>query len=358
MFPLAGGWIPWLAASFAAALGTLLHLSLQQLPPSPEVDRSRSTSQLQQQQPQQQQQQQQERQRQVQGQQQQQQQQQQQGHEHEAATPAAYSGRSGTLHGRQALLWCLAVPLGLSCAHGSGSAAVAVCWALAAGVAAPACFHHLMSLLPRTLSLGEGALLAQGVVLSVASAAWALPYCRSFADAVVQAAVAEAACVSRGGALEQLRATAAAAVAELAPRSHFPAAAAADSTGGATDSLLSPFVSLLVASVLGVSAAACVAIASKRHAPHGPRLFLWMAGAVLLAVPSAAMLSLLAAWTLLVFLPAAPLRPAVIVYWAMLLAGALPAMRLAAARKAVPQVWHLIFGRCPAARLAARPGAR
>jgi hypothetical protein len=186
-------------------------------------------------------------------------------------------------------------------------------FALAMAAAAPACFHSAMTLLPNTLSLGECSLLTQGLLIAVASAAWALPSTPKFAWAVAQAL-------------------------GLAPAARGQHHVWAAEGSCSADSLLSPFVSLLTASVLGVSAATWVAVSAKHPGFAWSRGGGCCAAAVIGGSAAGAIVGLLAIWTLAVFVPAKPGRVWVMVYWAAVLAAVLPLMRVAATRRAAPQV--------------------
>lgn len=186
--------------------------------------------------------------------------------------------------------------------------------ALVMGASAPACFHNIMILLPRTLSLGEGALLTQGVVLCMATAACCLQHVPQFLHAVVKA-------------------------------THL-SGSWATFDGPAADDLLSPFVHLLVASVITASMAAW-ALASARRGLQGWQRAARLVTAAALAALPVCILVLLALWTLLVFVPASPDRVWILVYWGLTLVMVLPIMRLAALHKAAPQIilrkgYHLL----------------
>jgi len=303
-----GGWLPWFAGSCGAALTTLCHLKHQLLgaaaaPAAPGksvlsnghssgyITRSRVRVQA-----------------------------------HACGggeTPEAAAATVGTHHTRRATpraaaatpardgVWlrlvaavvvaCAAVLATTTCTSSSSSPATLL--ALAVGAMAPACFHRLMEMLPNTLSLGECSLLTQGVLLALASAVWALQYVPAFLT--------------------------------------LPVSQATDSALRADD-LLSPFVSLLTASVLVVSCSAWAAISCSKSSRCSTwtRHLRW-AAAMAGIIVAASTIALLAVWTLAVFVPERPERVWLLVYWIVVLAAALPVMRVAAVRKAAPQVGSL-----------------
>ncbi|KAI8471291.1 MAG: hypothetical protein J3K34DRAFT_417709 [Monoraphidium minutum] len=228
-----------------------------------------------------------------------------------------------------------AAPPGTGGRWSEGSGRVCLAWAacLAASAAAAACFHCVMAALPATLSLGEGALLTQGLVLSLAGAACALPEARAFTASVSRQA---AEWMRIHGASTRVLPSL-----EAAPSLGMPGQEQAEG-------LLGPFVALLVASVCVACVGVWAAASGARCVPLGaPRGAARAAAVLVLVAPPAAVLGLLAAWVLAVFLPAAPHRVWVLAYWAAVLAGTLPGMRAAAARRVVPQIilrkgYHLV----------------
>jgi hypothetical protein len=230
---------------------------------------------------------------------------------------------------------------------GGGGGTAAAAFAVAAAAAAPGCFHGLMGLLPHTLSLGEASLLTQGALLAAAAAAAALPAAPAFATGVARAFAA----LGGGGGGSGSRAPGAAAEAA-------EAAAAAGAGAPSPDNLLMPFVSLLIACVLALSAAAWAATSSARL-PAPARPSARRAWAAALAAAATGGTALLAAWTLAVFLPARPGRLLLLGYWGAVLAAALPLMHAAAGWRAVPQVrgWERLPRPPPLWRRPGTPGA-
>jgi hypothetical protein len=259
-----------------------------------------------------------------------------------SSTPSDSGSSSSWRSGSSGLMWALCAPAGACAAallvppargvQGQGARVALAVGAM--GASAPAALHCLLVALPRTTSLGEGALLVQGVVFALAGAAWGLRRTGEFAAAVGEASAAWPRLAGWDSAV---------ALAQAAGGS-IPWAAVWSSEAGflrgaaAADELLAPFVSLLVASVVAISSAVWVGTSCARHTPPGPRRLLLRGAAALLATAASCMLALLAAWTLLVFLPAAAHRVWLLAYWAAVLAVALPAMRVAATRKAAQQV--------------------
>ncbi|GBF96026.1 hypothetical protein Rsub_08841 [Raphidocelis subcapitata] len=229
---------------------------------------------------------------------------------------------------------------------------------VAAAIAAPPLYGRLLTLLPHTLSLGEASLLTQGILLAAAHGAAALPWLPEFA-AAAGAALCGGRCSGGGGdrggggggggggqfpgGEGLLDSGWFSALREFGP----PWAGVAPASGPLPpEALLSPFVGLLVASVL--AAVAAMRLAAAARAERAPaRRAAWGAAAAAFAAPAAAVTALLAAWTLAVFLPAAPGRLGVIAYWMGVLGSSLPLMHVAAARRAAPQIilrkgYHLI----------------
>ena len=245
------------------------------------------------------------------------------------------------------------------------AAARAVAEPAALAALAPGCFHFAMRLLPATFSAGEGALLTQGLLLLLAAGARALGDAPAFWRDVWRprppagaAGVWGAGGVGGSGGVG-VAATLLAAVRSLAGGlAALPWARPQAGTPGqprpGPDDLLPSFVPLLVLCTLvcGGCAAAFAPQAAGGGSPQRQQrqrqqqrrrsssrtLTAVRAAAALAAAPAAALVALLAAWTLRVFLPAAPGRLPLLAYWAALLAAALPLMRLAALRRVAPQV--------------------
>lgn len=178
------------------------------------------------------------------------------------------------------------------------------------GLLAPAVFRTCMLRLPRTFSHGECSVLTQGLLLLATAAVQAAARLPFFVAAVAH---------------HFLR---------------YPAMSHAEASTPLADltanGLVPAFVVLLTATV-AVGAVSVTALFG-RSARSARMRWLPALACSAGAATSACTTSLLAAWTLLIFLPAAPRRTRLVAYWAALLMVALPAMHTAARRKTAAQV--------------------
>jgi dolichol kinase len=198
-----------------------------------------------------------------------------------------------------------------------GSSVSSVFIATAIAAASLLLFHFLMLHMPRSFTLGEGALVASMISLPLMylpSALQCLPACAA--------------------------ATWAAVTTHLIHHSNGDALLPAPSQPSGN---ILPAVMVLIYAVLAAAAGIWIirqnVSRNKQPSKHHKLSAATAAAAVLLAVSAAAIILVLASWTLLVFLPASlPSRMTQLAGWSLLLAVALPLMQLLSSTGLVKQI--------------------
>ena len=229
---------------------------------------------------------------------------------------------------------CLGVRAAAGCKV--GSAATWLAFAAGMGVAAPLALHGLLAVVPRTLTIGEAVLAAHGTVFATAGSVCAVRHVPAFVTQVVSAAARQRPALM--GAI--VAGTGQTNAAADMPGSSAGVGILDPADLGATAAGVYPFICLVVAGALAGGFAAWAWCAARRHGTISSKA---LAAAAALAVAAVSgLLLLLAAWTLLVLVPAGVGRGSLVAYWAVCLVTALPILQLALAHNPLPKVWGML----------------